>query len=104
MSTPHDIFTQAAADIILGAAGKAATITYNGTGVVADVSYHHGDLEKDLVGEEAKIVVKVADVAQPAYRDTVVIGATTWRVKEDGWSGDAYIWNIELYRSEGAVM
>lgn len=84
----------------------ATTITYNGTDILALVDY---GLDSD--GDNARtarIVVKASDVPAPAYRDTVVISGTTWRVfrdpdKEVAVKGDGQVWEMSLIRDERPV-
>jgi len=81
----------------------AQPITYNGSDILAIVDYG-----MDASGENARtarIVVKVADVPSPAYRDPVVIGSDTWRVfrdpgKEVAVKGDGHVWELSLVRDE----
>jgi hypothetical protein len=94
-------FQQVAEDL-LGDLGE--TITYNGASILAGVSYEE-DLEQKDKAAKAKcvIVVKTADVAAPTYRDTVVIGSTTWKVLNIA-KGDGYTWTLKLYRDERPVL
>ena len=82
----------------------AQTITYAGTEITADVMYG-GKSTHAGPAKTAVIEVKVADVAQPAYRDAVVIGGNTWTVYRDRMQqveieGDGYTWKIPVKRDE----
>jgi len=81
----------------------AQTITYNGASINALVDYGmYGSGEN---ARTARIIVKASDVAAPAYRDTVVIAGTTWRVfrdpdREVAVKGDGHVWELALIRDE----
>lgn len=82
-------------NVLLDAAGQ--TIAYAGTDIQAVVVYEN-DLAAtghDAIGAEAIITVTVADVAEPAYRDAVVINGATWTVKRR-LSGDGVSWRLLL--------
>ena len=49
------------------------------------------------------IEVQKSDIAAWAYRDTVVIGSATWRVKR-ALAGDDDIWRLELETDERPVI
>jgi hypothetical protein len=74
----------------------AQAVTYAGSSINAIVTY------KDNLGDQgpskarlAELEVKVADVASPDYRDAVIIGSDTWRVRRV-IEGDAYAWKLEI--------
>jgi len=104
MSAPAEIFAQAASDIVAAGVGETATITYNGEDIVADIYYGQQSDEMGAVTESARIIVTTEDVPDPQYRDTVVIGSDTWRVKEDSIKGDDYLQEIPLRRDERQVL
>jgi len=79
------------------------TITYNGVEIPAIVDYGAGNLGENA--RTARIVVKQSDVEDPAYRDPVVIGSTSWRVFRDpsnevAIKGDGNVWELNLIRDE----
>lgn len=79
------------------------TVTYNSVEIPAIVDYGAGNLGENA--RTARIVVKASDVADPAYRDTVVIGSDTWRVFRDpsnevAVKGDGNVWELNLIRDE----
>ena len=78
----------------------ADALTYAGTSIYGHVTYG-GNAP---TARHATLTVRVSDVAAPAYRDTVVIGSTTWRVHSDGGeaiiTGDGLTWEIPLIRDE----
>lgn len=95
-------------DVFLNTDEFAQTITYNGTGIKAIV--HYGQRRKssdNAISCDAWIeAVKVSDVATPAYRDTVVIGTSAYRVMIDDTTqpeGDGYSWIIDLKKSERPI-
>lgn len=45
------------------------------------------------------IMVKKSDVTAPSYKDTVVIGSDTWRVRNIK-QGDGLAWVLNIYRDE----
>ena len=81
----------------------AEIITYNGENIQAIVDYGIGNLGENA--RTARIVIKQSDVEDPAYRDTVVIGSSTWRVFRDpsnevAIKGDGNVWELNLIRDE----
>jgi len=80
----------------------AEIVTYNGASITAIVDYK---TNLDPVGSRgsamatAEMSVKVSDVAVPAYRDTVVIGSATWKVRRT-LNGAGDVWQLEIYRDE----
>jgi hypothetical protein len=82
----------------------ADTVTYNGQDIKAHVSYEQNLNEQTGSADaRAQIVVKKSDVAAPDYRDTVVIGSDTWKVRNIK-EGDGYTWTLELYCDERPVL
>lgn len=80
-------------------ADYADTVIYNGTQIYGHVEYGAGGSGANA--KHAVLEVQVSDVAEPAYRDTVVIGGQTWRViKPDDSTGDGYVWKIPVVREE----
>lgn len=79
------------------------TITYGGTSVTAIIDYGDagggGSYNKDFTVVKATIRVKQSDVANPAYRDAVVISSNTWYVQRE-ISGDGKDWVIGIERVE----
>jgi len=78
----------------------AQTVTYAGSEIAAVVDY--GERLGDVGGgkrTEARLFIKVSDVAEPAYRDVVVIGSNTFYV-QNRIAGDGYIWELEIARDE----
>ena len=97
----------------------ATTVSYNGTDITAMVEVVVIDrIEND--GIVAELTVKVSDVADPSYRDTVIISsgllAGTWKVFRDRTRqmlirGDDNLWVVPIIkderpfiRSEGPLM
>lgn len=83
----------------------AQSVTYAGKAVNALVIL--GENLDDAGSRESamargQIVVKVSDVATPAYRDAVVIGSDTWRVRRIVY-GDGLVWKLDIYRDERPV-
>jgi anti-sigma factor ChrR (cupin superfamily) len=78
----------------------AESVTYKGAAIDAIVTYGQ---DPNAAGSsrraEATLMVKQSDVAAPAYRDTVVIGTTTWYV-QNVQQGDDDVWLITLYSDE----
>jgi len=84
----------------------ATTVTYNGTDILALVDF--GMNSDGDNARTARIIVKTSDVASPAYRDTVVIAGTSWRVFRDpdtevAVKGDGQVWELSLVRDERPV-
>jgi hypothetical protein len=84
----------------------ARTVTYNGAEISAIVDY--GVSPDGENARTARLIVKVSDVPDPAYRDTVVIGSATFRVfrdpgKEVAVKGDGHVWELSLVRDERPV-
>lgn len=83
----------------------ARSVTYAGNAIDALVVY---DENLDAAGSRGSamarghLVVKVSDVPAPVYRDTVVIGSDTWRVRRIIY-GDGQIWKLEIYRDQRPV-
>jgi len=80
------------------------TVTYNGSSVV--VKFESGedlDEQSGTLMSVMTIWVKKTDVATPTYRDTVVVGSTTWRVRRISL-GDSQSWQILLYSGERPVI
>jgi len=78
----------------------AVTVTYNGT----DISAIPGDLKRQIEEDGAMVDllplwVAVADVTTPAYWDTVIYNAETWRVQPGSTKAGA-MWAMELKRDE----
>jgi hypothetical protein len=108
MSTFHDMIASDLDDVFLNTDEFATAITYKGTSIKAIV--HYGPRRKSadqIVSCDAWLeAVKVSDVATPAYRDTVVIGANTYHVLIDDQTqpeGDGHSWTIDLKRSERPI-
>ena len=80
----------------------AVAVTYNGAATTISAIVTYDDNLDESTGSAvatATMQVQVADVANPAYRDTVLIGSTTWHVRKIIW-GDGVDWDLELYRDE----
>lgn len=82
----------------------AITVKYSGVDIPAHVEYEE-NLDEDNRSAMAKAILTVqcSDVAAPAYRDPVLIGSDTWRVR-NVIDGDAYSWRLALYRDERPVL
>ena len=82
----------------------AQVVTYAGNDISAIVNFEK-DLDERPGGKfvGAMMVVKVSDVANPAYRDQVVIGSDTWQV-QNVESGDGYVWVLKLEREHRPSM
>ena len=79
----------------------AETVSYNGSDIPAIIEY--GGPGAGGPAKTAVIEVKVSDVANPSYRDTVVISGDTWhvyRIQSQGVyiKGDNYTWQIPIKR------
>lgn len=83
----------------------AQSVTYAGSAIDALVLFGE-NLDAAGSRESAQanghLVVKVSDVAAPAYRDAVVIGSVTWRVRRIIY-GDGQVWKLEIYRDQRPV-
>ena len=82
---------------------STATITYSGTSINAIVDYSES-LDDSMYGAKSKvryanIEIKVSDVANPTYRDIVIIDSVSWYVKKT-LKGDGINWIVQLYRDE----
>ncbi|HOD75262.1 MAG TPA: hypothetical protein PKJ17_04500 [Syntrophorhabdaceae bacterium] len=95
--------------VLLNTDEFAQEITYEGATIKAIVHYGPRRIRgtDQAVSCDAWLEgVKVSDVAVPAYRDTVVIGSTTYHVLiEDAAQpeGDGYTWVIDLRRDERPI-
>lgn len=81
----------------------AQTVTYNGSDIPALVDY--GIYDSGENARTARLIVRASDVAAPAYRDTMVISGTSWRVfadpdREVAVKGDGHVWELALIRDE----
>lgn len=98
--------TQVASDLAapFNVSESAQNVTYNGTAIAAQVSFQESFLEQaGIVVKQAKLWIKVSNVANPTYRDTVVIGSDTWRVRQIE-AGNAYVWRIICELDERPVL
>ena len=96
----------AAMDVWFGTDMDPETVTYNGTDISGHVDY--GGRSDGENARTAVLEVKVSDVSDPAYRDTVVINGVTWRVYRDQSQevviqGDGYTWKLPVTRDERPV-
>ena len=81
-------------------------VTYNGgpTTIPAIVTYDDNlDESTGSAVATATMQVQAADVANPAYRDPVIIDSVTWYVRKIIWGGGVD-WALELYRDERPVI
>jgi len=83
-------------------ADLAETVTYNGDSVLGSISY--GSEAGGVPGVRgnatlAEIDILKSDVPDPAYKDTVVIGTTTWIV-QTVLSGDEWGWRLLISSNE----
>lgn len=79
-------------------------ITYNGTEIQGHISYGGGSANA-FIADYATLVIRVADVPAPAYRDTVIINETPWQVHQDETQaiiirGDGLTWELPLIKDE----
>ncbi len=75
-------------------------ITYEGQPIAAEFEYGEDlDDQTGLAVAVLMIVVKKADVAKPAYRDSVVVNSVTWKVRRIG-EGDGLAWKLTCYSDE----
>ena len=88
----------------------AQAVTYAGSSVTGIVSYTEDLDQRGAVysshsshAATAELRVRKSEVASPAYRDTVVIGSVTWRVRRV-ISGDGHDWLLLLERGERPVI
>jgi len=96
------VFTDHTAAFEAAFADLAETVTYNGAELPAVLTY--GPVAGEVSGmpsrsDMAELDVLKSDVAAPAYRDTVVIGATTWTVHRV-LSGDEWAWHLLISTNE----
>jgi len=81
-----------------------ATVTYNGESVTAKYAYGEDlDEQTGTVMAVMTLWVQKTDVETPTYRDTVVVGSATWRVRRIS-QGDSQSWEIMLYSAERPVI
>ena len=81
----------------------AETITYNGADIKAIVDYEENpDEQAGAALAQAVIEIRASDVADPTYRDTVVIGSVTWHVRRV-LGGDGFTWRVRIQSSERPV-
>lgn len=95
------VFTDHTAAFEAAFATLAETVSYNGADVLGSVVY-----SEDLAARpgrsmmaDAEIDILKSAVAAPAYRDTVVIGGVTWRVRHI-ISGDEWAWRLAISTDE----
>ncbi len=82
----------------------AETVTYAGSSVTGIVDYGEDqELDTDATATRATLYVRASEVADPTYRDEVVIGSDTWYVLRVV-QGDADVWELELMRDERPVI
>lgn len=81
-------------------ADLADSVTYNGSSIPAHVEYGE-DLEQGggAVMAVALLEVRKSDVADPQYRDKVIIAGETWLVR-NAIAGDAWAWRLRIVRDE----
>ena len=83
---------------------RGQSVTYAGAAVTAIVYYGENlDEESGTRRAKASVRVKVSDVANPAYRDAIVIDSVTWYV-DHIVSGNAFVWTLECYQGERPVL
>lgn len=76
------------------------TVTYAGLSVPAIIEYEDESSEQGgSVRTQAVIFVRSSDVSNPEYRDAVVIGSDTWRVRQI-MSGAGGFWQLLIEESE----
>ncbi len=81
----------------------ASECTYNGTAILGHMEYGEDEPSaRGAPGSRATVMVRKADVAAWAYRDTVVAAGITWRVL-DLSSADALTWTLNLTAAERPV-
>ena len=96
-------------DIFLNTDEFAETISYNGSSISAIFSSKKNlDNDTEVKGGDtsmakAILIVKVSDIASPAYRDTVIRSNVTWKIRDIEF-GDGYIWKLNIYRDERPVL
>ena len=81
----------------------AETVSYNGSDISGVVDFGE-DLNEQSDGLQAvaTLYIKKSDVADPNYRDTVVIDSVTWRVSRVS-EGDGAVWKLGLTRDERPI-
>lgn len=83
------------------------SVSYNGSSVLAFPEYV-GEAEEEPSGDvaEATIRVRVSEVPQWSYRDTIVIESETWVVQRKGnrRSHDQLEWILTLRRDHRPTM
>lgn len=100
--------TQMAADVaaIMTTDEFGISVTYNSSAITA-IAAGGALMPQDAYGavERQKILwVRKADVAAPAFRDTVVIGSDTWYVgPEHEFEDDADVWRLPIYLDRRVV-
>lgn len=85
---------------------QALTVTYKGAEIPAVAEYgadrdEGAQARTGMAG--AVLHVRRADVADPAYRDPVVIGSDTWHVRKV-LEGDEHTWKLLIQRDERPVI
>ena len=81
------------------------TVSYDGNDITALVNFDIRELIGENVAYEAEMYIKAEDLAEPIYRDPVVIGSDTWHVFQDDGTmprriGEGSVWWVPLYRDE----
>lgn len=81
----------------------ADTVSYNGSDILGVVDFGE-DLNEQTDGLQAlaTLFVKKSDVADPNYRDTVVINSVTWHVS-NVQEGDSDVWKLGIKKDQRPV-
>jgi hypothetical protein len=100
MATFADDIADDLAAVVFSTTEFAQTVTYAGAEIPA-IFTSGEDLEErsDSVAATAVLLVRVSDVANPTYRDAVVVGSDTWYVRSIS-GGDGHVWTLALERDE----
>lgn len=109
MTTLADTITSDLDAVFLNTDEFAQEITYKGATIKAIVHYgprRNKNADRAISCDAWLEGVKVSDVPEPAYRDTVIIGSETYKVMIDDTTqpeGDGYSWIIDLKKGERPV-
>jgi len=82
----------------------ADSITYAGASIDAVIDYEENPNDQPgSTTQTAILFVKQSDVTAPAYRDAVVNGSDTWRVRRV-LEGDGDVWKLAIERDMRPVI
>lgn len=77
-----------------------STVSYNSSNITAIWTLKENLKEESYSNmKQGELVIKVSDVSDPNYRDTIVIDSTTWYMRRVLY-GDGYTWTLLLETEE----